>query len=166
MAAGARFENDVHVAGNLSAGTMTIPALTITDAMINPSAAIAASKQDHRHHAMYSQESATTSADEARPLFVVYGATGTIISFKAGSVVANIDDSTVTVDLLKDGASVLTAVITLDSDNVAYTPEAGTIDTAAVVAGDVLEVSIDATVGTGTLALGLYCELVIDEDPA
>jgi len=166
MAAGARFENDVHVAGHLTAGTMTIPVLTVTDAMVNGSAAIATSKMRHRTFKHYSQEAATTSADEARCLHAVYGATGTVISFKAGSVVANIGDSTVTVDLHNDGASILTAVITLDSTNAAYTPEAGTIDTAAVVAGDVLEVVIDATVGTGTLALGVYCELVIDEDPA
>ena len=158
-----RFESDLHVAGGISSETMSIPAATVTNAMVNGSAGIATTKLVHRYHAMYAQESATTAADEARPLFVVYGATGTVQSFKAGSVVANIGDSAVEVDLLKDGVSILTAVISLDSTNAAYTPEAGTINTAAVVAGDVLEVSIDATIGTGTLALGVYCELMVDE---
>lgn len=166
MAQAGRFEGDVHVAGTLTGNTITLPNLTVTNAMVASAAGLTTGKMRHRMHTMYAQESGTAAADEARPLAVVYGAAGELVSFKAGSVVICIGAATVTVDLLKDGVSVLTSVITLDSANSAYTPEAGTIDTAAVVAGDVLEVSINETAGGGTVAKGVYCELVYDEDPA
>lgn len=145
-------------------GSMTMPSQTVGDAEVKTTDPIDAEKLEHQHRGVYAQESATTAADEARVVHVVVGTTGEIQAFQAGSVVACVGDDTVDVDLLKDGVSVLVAAITLDNANVAYTPEAATIDTAAVAAGDVLEVSIDATHNTGTLALGVYAVVDLFED--
>jgi len=166
MAIAARLEGDTHVAGTLTANTITLPNLTVTDAMVAAAAGIGTAKMLHRCHAMYAQESATACTDESVCLAVIYGATGTLVSFKVGAVVACVGEAVVSIDLLKDGVSVLTAAVEIDSADPAYTPVAGTIDTAAVVAGDVLEVSIDETTGGGTAPKGVYCELVYDEDPA
>lgn len=158
-----RHEGDLHITGNLSAKTVQLPAGTVDNADIEAAAGIDASKLEHRHQITAAQPK-TTAADETRVIHVVYGATGTVLAFRAGSIVANIGDSTVTVDLKKNGSSILTAPITLDSGDSAYAKVAGTIDTPGLVAGDVLEVVIDATVGTGTLATGVFCELVLNED--
>ena len=49
MATGSiRIPTDVHVAGKLTCQELTIPAATITNAMIEAAAAIEASKQEHR----------------------------------------------------------------------------------------------------------------------
>ena len=97
---------------------------------------------------------------------MVYGTTGTVVAFEVGSVTACTGDSTITVDLHKNGASILTGVITLDSANTAYIVEAGTLSSATLADGDVLEVVVNATVGTGTLGNGVFASCIIREDAA
>jgi len=157
-------ETDLHIAGNLSAKSYTAPAGSINNTAISATAAIASTKLIHRRHITYWQESATTAADGAFPVFSCYGATATIVALEAGSVVANIGDSTVTVDLTLDGSSVVSSVITLDNAEVAYTPKAVSgFSATAVTDGQLLQFDINATVGTGTLALGLFVTLIVDE---
>ena len=161
-----RINDDIYVNGTLSAATLTIPTASLVNSQVSPSADIDASKLEHQYAFTYAQESATLASDEARVIHAVYGVNGTIIGIDAGSVVACTGTDKVEIDLLKDGVSVLTAKITLDSSNVAYTPEAGSIDTATLEDGDVLEVSIDATAGDGVLAKGVYVTVIIREDAA
>lgn len=149
-----RIEGNFAFTGDVSfAGAITLPA----------DASVETSKLQHRNHKCYAQEAATTAADESRVIHTVYGTTGTIKSFKGGCVVANIGDSTVTFDLKKNGTTVLSGVVTLNSTHSAYQVVAGSISSASVAASDVLSVTIDATVGTGTLGKGAFAELVIDE---
>ena len=159
---GVRFDSDLHVAGSITCEELDIPAGSLVDADVAAGAAISATKLMHQHSPNYSQPN-TTATSETRILHTVYGATGTITAFKAGSIVLNIGAATVTVDLRKNGTTVLTGVITLDTANTAYTPEAATILSASVVAGDVLSVVITATAGGGTLATGFYCYAIITE---
>ena len=91
---------------------------------------------------------------------------GTILNFEAGSIAVAVGDSTVTIDLLKDGVTCLSAVITLDTGNTVYTPEAATITVPAFAQTDVLTVTITATVGTGTLPTGVYCTCNFTEKAA
>ena len=156
---------DAFIAGNLSARSMNIPSGTVVDADVAATADFAATKLEHQHQKVYAQESATPAAAEDRVVHAVYGSTGSIIAFEAGSVVACVGDSTITIDLHKNSSSILTTPIVLDSSNSAYTPEAGTIDTATLVDGDVLEVVITVSAGTGTLGKGLFASVIIREDP-
>jgi hypothetical protein len=91
---------------------------------------------------------------------------GTINSVKAGSIVAATGDSTVTIDVRKNGTTVLSGTIALDSANTARVVEAGTVDGAQddVVADDWIEVVISVSAGTGTLPTGLFVQVEIDED--
>lgn len=155
---------DVFIAGNLSARTMSIPADTIDDADIKAAADIAATKLEHQHQKGYAQESDTAAAAEDRVVHAVYGTAGTVVAFEVGVVVACIGDATITVDLHKNGASILTAAVVLDSGDAAYALVAGTIDTAALVDGDVLEVVITVNAGTGTLGKGVFASVIIRED--
>lgn len=160
-----RIDTDVYVTGNLNSQTLTIPAGTILNAAVNTAADIAATKLEHRHKLVYAQESGTNAADESRVLYVCYGATATVIAFEAGNVVAATGNATCTVDLKKNGSSILSAAISLDSTNAARVVEAGTLSNTALVDGDVLEITIDGTIGTGTLAKGIFASLIVDEKP-
>lgn len=159
-----RIQSNMEFYGEVKLLNAAIYNACIGDTQVKSTDPISADKIEHEHRAGYAQESATTAADEARVLHVVMGATGTLRAFKAGVVVACVGDSEIEIDLLKDGVTVLTAPITITSAHAAYEIVVATISSASVVAGDVLEVSIDATVGTGTLGKGVFATLDLAED--
>lgn len=153
------YEDDVSFGGNVA-----LPDAAVDNDAIDPAAGIAASKLQHLHRANFSQPN-TAATSETRHVFTCHGATGTVIGFKAGSIVAALLGATVTVDLKKNGASVLSSVITLDNANTARASENGTLNGAqvALVAGDELEVVTVATVGGGTLPTGVFASANIVE---
>lgn len=142
-------------------GTLGVPSSSVVNATVSASAAIDAGKLEHRFRESYSQPN-TTATSVTHPLYVAKAA-GTVNSFHAGSIVANVGAATVTVDLQKNGSTVLSAVITLDSGNTAYVVEAGTVNSAAYVAGDFFTVVTVATAGGGTIATGLMCIAEFEE---
>jgi len=164
MAAPSRIEGDVFINGNLRPKSFSPPAESITNAAIKAAAGIEAEKTEHLHRQIYAQESDTTAAAESRVVHVVYGATGDVVAFEAGIVVACIGDATITIDLKKNGVSVLTGAIVLDSTNAVRIVEAATIDTAGLVDGDVLEVVVTVNAGTGTLGKGVFAALTVHEN--
>jgi hypothetical protein len=163
MAVASMIQGDQYFNGNVGMKTLSPPAGCITNAAIEALAGIDATKVDHQHRMVYSQPN-TTATSETRMLFVCYGATGTVIAFRAGSIVAALTTATVTLDLKKNGTSILTGVITLDNANTARVVEAATISSASLVTGDVLEVVITATAGGGTLPTGVFCSLTVNEE--
>lgn len=165
MANPTRIEGDIFVAGNIRAVSMTIPAGTVTDESVAAGADVAATKLRHEHRQTYAQESATDAADEARVVHVVRGTAAEAVAFVAGAVVPATVDDTATVDLLKNGVSILTAPISLSVAQAAYEIVAGVIATAALVAEDVLEVVIDGTHAAGVLPKGVFAALSVHEDP-
>lgn len=156
--------NDVFVQGNLSSKTFTAPASSIGDSAIQGAANVAASKLEHQFAKSYTQANGASIVSATVPLHTVYGTTGTVVSFAAGVITPAVGNDTVTVDLRKNGSTILTAVITLSvaaSTNTArtlYTP-AGFTST-SLVAADWLDIVVVATHNTGTLAQGLYVRLV------
>ena len=115
---------------------------------------------------LYADSLATIAAAETGLVgWVAFGA-GTIKGVKCGSIVAAVGDSTVTIDVKKDGTTVLDSTVVLDSSNVAYTPEDATLDGTAVAftAGDVFTVVITVSAGTGTLPYGVYVALSLYQD--
>lgn len=129
---------------------------------------LTAVKQQQQYSCEYSQESDTTAETETRVIHVCYGEEGEVIAFQAGSVVACIGPDSISIDLLKNGSTVLDSVIVLDSSNSARTPEEATLDPAEVdlEEGDVLEAEITTSAGTGTLAKGVFIQAIIREDPS
>lgn len=158
-----RIEGDTYINGNIGASSMTIPSGSVTNAAVQSLAGIQAEKLENQNKIVLSQGSATTAAAETKPVFVITGATADIVSIKAGSVVANIGDSVCTVDLKKNGTTVLSAPITLDNGDAAYALVAGTVSSASLVQDDVVEIVVTATIGTGTLATGLFAVVVLHE---
>jgi len=161
-----RVEEEGQFRGAVTLLSVNLPAGSVADATVASAAGIAASKLEHQHRLIYSQESDTTAASEDRVIHVVEGATGDIQSIKAGSVVANIGAATITVDLHKNGASILTAPISLDSGDSAYDVVDGVVDTATLAVDDVLEIVVVATAGGGTLGKGVFASVDLFEDAA
>ena len=162
-----RISGNLTVEGRLVPKELTIPDDTIRDDAVAADAGIGAEKMEQEHKPVYAQESATTAVAETRTVAVIRGATGTIEDFRAGSLVPCTGDATITVDLLKNGTSVLNAAIVLDSSNSARVPEAATVapGSASLVAGDVLEVAVTVSAGTGTLGQGVFAAATYREDP-
>jgi hypothetical protein len=166
MAEVARIEGDLKVRGNVNATTMSIPNDTVVNADVNSSAAIAASKLIHQHVKTYADESDTTATDKTYVVHTVYGATGTVLGFECGAVVACVGAATLDVDLLKNGTSILDAAVRVDSGDAARAILTGTISSASLVVGDVLEIDFDTTAGGGTECKGMFGSVILSEDPA
>ena len=163
-----KIEGDLVVAGALTPKSMNVPAGSVTNAAIKAAAGISASKLEHQQQPRYSQESDTTAAAEDHVLHTVYGATGTVVAFAAGCVVACTGNAVVTVDLHKNGSSMLISAIEIDNGDAAYDVVAGTVDPAKedVVVDDVLEVVVTVNAGTGALGKGVFAYAAIEEDTA
>lgn len=156
-----RITGDMYVDGTLRAKEMVLADNTVTNAKVAGDAAIAESKLKHLHHRQFAQPNTAAAAvtqvvHEAR-------AAGSLLAVRAGSIAAAIGDSTVTVDLRKNGSTVLSGTIQLDSSNTAYISEAGGVAGAAYVAGDVFTVVITVSAGTGTLPTGVFVTALFGE---
>ncbi len=146
---------------NLAVGSSYAgPSSSIDNDDVKAAAGIDASKLDHHYRAHFGQggtASATTFA-----IHLSRG-TGTITGFRCGSVVACTGNATITVDCKKNGTTILSSPVTLDSANAAYTPEAGTVSVTSCADGDVFTVEVTVNEGTGALGTGLYAALDVDE---
>ena len=160
MTTPSRFEGDAYFTGSVSAKEVVLSPGSVTNAKVGAGAGIVATKLEHQYEKGYAQESDTVSTDEARPIHAVYGATGTVIAFQVGSIVPpNGAGAEVTVDLLKNGTTILTSAVVLTTSHTARQVVAGVIGTTALVVGDVLE--IDIVAGTaGTAAKGVFASLI------
>ena len=126
---------------------------------------ILTSAMGHNFVKAYAQNAACPGASDATiVLHVVKGAAGTIRTFVASCTSVCVGDSTISVDLKKDGVSILSAAISLSSSQSNYDQVSATISSTSVAAGDVLTVVVTVSEGTGTLGTGLFAEMVLDED--
>jgi hypothetical protein len=156
-------QGDVYVAGNLSASTQSVPANAITDTQVAAGAGISATKSNRFVQPEYAQPN-TTATTETKVLHTVRAVGGgTVAEFAVGSIVAAIGAATVTFDLKKNGTSILSGVVTLNSSSTAYVIQIASISTPTVAQGDVLSVVITATASGGTLPTGIFCSLRVNE---
>ncbi len=158
----ARFDEHIHFR-SATFTTIDLPSTSVGNSQITAGAGIEAEKLEH-HHSITGNQPNTAATTETRVIHNVYGATGDTLAFEAGSIVAATGNATVTLDVLKNGTTILASVITLDNANTARVAEAGSISVATLADGDVLEVVIVATIGTGALPTGLFYNLRLNED--
>jgi len=161
-----RINGDLVVIGAfLGATEIAYPTGSITNAAISASAAIAASKSQRSFPATAQQSG--TVADETIIIHIVQGSTGILKSFTCSQVTAPTGVSTFTVDLQKNGVTMLSAPVTVNAATGALGEATGTLTVTALADGDVLTVVIDATAsGTDTPATGAFAMAMIDEDYA
>lgn len=156
---------NLHIRGALTCEQFTPPAGCIGDEAIKSGDPIDPSKLARREVLFHAQESDATAVAETRPLTVIRGATGTILAAKAGSVAPCTGDATITVDLLVNGASILTAPLVLDNADTARALAAMTVADSDLVQDDFIEVDISVNAGTGTLGEGVSVLLEFEETP-
>lgn len=157
------FPTNLRVQGHVACTTLGVPSGTVTNAMVNGSADIEAAKLQQQVARLFAQAHGTAAVTARYPTHVARGA-GTVNSIRAGVVVACVGAATIDIDLRKNGTTVLSAAIQLDSGDAAYAKVSGTISSASYVAGDVFEVVVTATAGGGTLGQGLFVDAVFRED--
>ncbi len=159
-------EGGLVVKGDLivtAGGQIGLPAGSVGDTQVTATSPLGVDKTTHQINKTYSQAHGAVVADDTGSLIHIAGNTGVVQSVKVAVRVIPIGAATVTVDLKKNGTTVLTGVVTIDNANVAYTAEGGVITTPGYVAGDFFEVVVDATAGGGTLPQGLGVEVVFRE---
>ena len=173
MSQAAQYQGDLVVNGVVYANGFSGRQGTVNDTMIvtpaTPSAAIQGQKVQHQYNRVVDLNgtSTATAATVRRTVHVAHGTAGTILGFHVGAVGAAVGGATVTVDLKKNGSSILTSTITLDNSAAAFALVAGSLSASTIAAGDVLEAQITAvSAGGGTLPTGVFCRLVTREDPA
>ena len=155
----------LYVGGVFKPYELIVPGGTIVNADVSAAAAIAASKLERAPPIVVSQ---TGTAVTARHLVrFCKGTTGTIKHVTVSNITACAGSSAVTVDVKKNGTTILSAVVTLNSGTAAYSENEGTITVAALADGDYLEIIITATQsGTDALATGVMCQVDLNEDYA
>lgn len=153
--------NSLHVREQLSCGTFSPPSGCIDDNAVESAAGIQATKLEHQYHQVYSQANGTANAAKRHVIHIAYGATGDIIAVKARNTTAATGVGYTTVNILKNGTTILSAVITLDA-SASTTVQSGTLATTTYVTGDVFEVVI-ATSGSNE-GQGVGVQLILRED--
>lgn len=158
---------DVTITNLTVSTTAALPANSFGNNQANANDPIGPTKLKHRYMPRLAQVHGTAATAERRVVHRARAA-GTVLEFKVGVAVAAVGDSTVTVDLLKNGVTVLTGTVTIDSGDTAYTGiVTGTlVADPSYVAGAVFEVNVTVTPGTGTPPQGLFAVPVFDESPA
>lgn len=161
-------DGNLYVTGQIAAGGgITIPPGSVgtTSFSSNVAEALVATKQEHQHQKEFAQVHGSNATAERRVIHVVRGATGDLVELEIGNSLAATGDSTVTIDLYKNAASILSATVVLDSANTAYSgKESATFASTALVAGDVLSIVQTISAGTGTLPQGVFAQLTLRED--
>ena len=166
MATPSRHEGGLHVDGNLTMKTIGLPAGGVVNTHVSENAGLDATKLKHQYEITQAQGSGDNVAAETQVRHLVYGTTGEVIAFEGGSIVAGLGTYEVTIDLLKNGTTVLTTPVVLTTNETAMEVVSSVIGTTPLVANDVLEVDISITGTTGTAAQGVFSRLVVREDPA
>ncbi|MDA8376369.1 MAG: hypothetical protein M0Z50_04705 [Planctomycetia bacterium] len=120
-----------------------------------------------RHKTVYAQDSTTAATTETRAVYTVVGQTAAAVAAQAALIAPCTGNATVTVDFQIAGTSILNAPITLSSANTAREVVVGVINPAYqdLTVGQIVEVVITATAGTGALGSGIVTILQVDEDP-
>lgn len=165
MAEQTRVSGDLVVIGEILGATgIDYPSGSIVNADISGSAAIAASKSQRSISVHIFQSG--VCADETIIARIIKGATGILKHFTCACVISSNGDSSVTLDLKKNGVSVLAGMVTLNAGT-GTTEVVAVITTTAVVDGDILTVVINGEwSGSDALASGVFAQIDLDESYA
>ena len=161
-----RWPGDMHVPGLLTMDAINLPVSAVGDTEIDPARPISALKVEKQYIVEHKQAGAVVNKLE--PVHVAFGATGELVSVEAGTIVLCTGTSTITIDVLKNGVTVLSAPLVLDSANTIRVLEAAGINPAAdsYVAEDWFDVQITIATPTGAVGQGLIVRLIFREAAA
>lgn len=155
-------DGDLIVRGTVRAGNFQVPDNSVGDSQFNSADPLTAIKQEHQFNRLYEQARGASVAAK-RTAFHLAIAEGQFLDVRAGVTQACIGDSTITVDIYKNGTTILSSTISLSSSQAAYDQVVGTISSMDYAAADVFEVVVTVAAGTGTLGQGLFVHGVFRE---
>lgn len=139
------------------------PAGYVTNAMVQASAGIVASKLEAYLKSIYAQAGTCVTATVV--LGIIRGATGRTIGVEVTNLTACAGSSTITVDVKKNGTTILSSAITLNSSTSTTVPVAGTVSVTALADGDIITAVITTNAsGTDALATGVAVQWDYNED--
>ena len=145
-------------------GGITLPSSCVSDAQVSAGASIDQSKLQHQHRAGVSQANGASATAQRQTVYIAQASTGaTVLTFNAGCITAPTGADTCSVDLQRNGTSLLGAAISLTSSTPARTPVGGTISIANLSQNDTLEIVITPAHSTGTLPQGVFGEVRVAE---
>lgn len=165
---------DLVVNGKVNCTQILPSQACITNAMVaspsSPANAVDTTKLRHRTIITlpFNGNSTASAATVIIPAHYVHGTAGSIVAYGVGSVTKATSDATAVYDLLKNGSSILSGTIQLDSGNTNRVIEAAPgFSSTTLAAGDCLEAKCtSATAGSGAVPVGAFFQLIIDEDPS
>jgi hypothetical protein len=163
-----KIDGDLHVSGVFRPGAIVFPTTSIGDSEMTATRPIGVTKQVHQYNTCLGDARTTTIATTTGRFIYRAKEAGTVVEFAAGIIVDPITwagGGQAVVDLNKNGISATSSTITIDGTTVggiAGEQFAG-FSSPSYTAGDVFEVEITVTAGTGTLPKGFYCSLTVNE---
>lgn len=145
-------------------GVVTLPAGSVRDIDVAAGANISASKLEARIVRVHSQSGAAVAQTVGVHRAAANGSIASIVAWlEAGACTGNAE---VTVDLKKNGTSVLNGVMTLDDSVAQRETVIGEISSASYSADDKLSLVITSNAGSGSVGSGLSIQLILEEDYA
>ena len=155
------FDDDLTVRGTLTASTISLGAGDVTNAAVSATADIAATKVRHQFPITYATDTGSAVAAAERVLHIARG-DGDIAAFEVVCETPPTGgDLAFTVDIHKGNAStgyatILSAVVTMNSSDVARTIDTGTLSTTTYSDGDQFKVvvAVEIAAGAEILCLG------------
>ena len=156
------FDGDLVVRGTLKASAFQPPNGSIGNNQVGSADPIDASKLKHQYLARLVQPSGSSATAVTQAVHHAHAA-GSVVGVEVGAVVAATGADTVTVDVKKNGTTVLSGVVTLDSSTAAYAAVLGAVAVTAYAAGDTFTAVVTPAHSTGTLPQGLFVSLVLRE---
>lgn len=163
MAAPVVFPQDVVVQGRLSVGLLTLPNSSITNEKVAADAGITASKLQHQNVVAVHQAGNVPSVNQSGMLYMGY-AQGSILSMRAGALSNFTGNAAVTIDIRKNGVTVLSSNMTIDIGTDAFDYTVGTLSVTAYNPGDVFTFHITVNAGNGTLGNGTFIQMITREN--
>jgi hypothetical protein len=161
---------DLYVAGNLSAATFNPPSGSIGNSAIVANAGIDATKLVHQFPLVV-QQSPGSAVVAATTLLHIARASATIVSIEAFvATPATGADRTVTIDLQKGSASsafasVLSSTMQFTNADAARKVKQGTITSASLADNDLLQLVVTVAGSAGAQAQGLCVVVTLRENP-
>jgi len=148
--------------------TIPIPSGSITEAALKSTFRLPAAKGIHHFGKEHRQ---LGGADVAAKTDLIHIASyaGSVVAFKVVTITAPTGgDKAFTVDLKKSTgggavATILSAVVTVNSTSTSLVVQSGTISSADYVAGDIFEVVVAVSGSTGSQGQGVIAEAFFDE---
>jgi len=151
-------QGDVHVVGRLTAADLSPSASSISDSQVAADAGISASKLEQQIVFQHRQAAPATVTEYVH---IARGA-GEIVALRAVADTVPAAANSYTIDVLKNGTTILTSVITINDSTTADDIQEGLLSVTSYVADDLFKIVVTVS-GGGSKGTNLLAQLILRE---